>query len=131
MTAWTYSDYQDVSDAVFAKMDKSVGTAAVIAYDQDGANPLYQQYATSDEASAAYDALVNAPGKRWWISLYDTVKSSTADGRVDETYLGGVNQETVKTQTKTTTVKTSSGWGIVAGFFAGLLGLAALTRKKH
>lgn len=127
--SWSYSDYQIVADAVFSKMDKAKGTAAVIAFDQDGSNPAYQQYATSEEASSAYDVLVNDPAKRWWISLYDTVKSATPDGRVDETYLGGVNTETVKSTTKT--VKTGSGWGIVAGFFGGLLLLAAGTKKRR
>lgn len=144
---WSYSDYQTVSDAVFSKMilaaepgavtsgKPSTPIAAVIAYGKDGDSPNVKQYSDSASASDAYDALVNAPGQLWWISLYDSAKSASADGRVDETYLGGVNEQTTttvtKTETKTKTVKSSAGWGYVAAFFGSLLGIAALSKKKR
>lgn len=126
MADWTISDYGDVADAVFAKMDKSNGTAAVIAFGKNGEEPVYHQYPDSESASTAYDALVNAPTDRWYIALYDEVKSATPDGRVDQTYLGGVNIETVSVRKIKRPIAP-----IVAT--AGALGLAMLAAggKRH
>lgn len=93
---WNYSEYGDNADHVFAAMQKNQGTAAVISFGQDGKQPVAKQYATSEEASTAYDSIVNAPTDRWWVGLYDTVKSATPNGRVDETYFGGVAVTTEK-----------------------------------
>jgi len=110
---WNYSEYGDSADQVFAAMPKQQGTAAVISFGKDGDKPVAKQYQTSEEASTAYDAVVNAPTDRWWVGLYDTVKSATPNGRVDETYFGGVAVSTTRTINKPAVIGALAALGLL------------------
>lgn len=96
---WAYSDYQHAADDLFAS---SGNAAAVVAFDQDGVAPAVVPFPDSASASSAYDQATNAPMDRWYIALYDRAKSAEPNGRVDETYLGGLAVEHTTTVEHTT-----------------------------
>ncbi len=98
---WAFSDYEKAADVAFAEVLKAGSHSAVVAFGKNGATPVVQKFDDSDAASSAYDVVVNAPTDRWYVALYDSAKSATPNGRVDETYFGGVNVTETKVETKT------------------------------
>lgn len=121
---WTITSYGTAADALFAAFAKAHGgdvRAAVVSLGKNGNAPQIRPYPTSDAASSAYDAAVDKPGDRWYVALYDHAKAETANGRVDETYFGGVNAAPVTRGPLQAVVAVALAGGIAV--FAG--------RKKH
>ncbi len=137
MATWNYSDYQNHGDETFKNISLP---AAVIAFNKDGEGLANQSasYQTYAEASAAYDAVVASPGQLWWVGLYSHEKSSTPNGRVDETYFGGIQTTETKTETVVETHRVyetpKASPSVVAKIglgLAGAFGLLALLGKAR
>lgn len=127
---WTLSDYQNEGDTVYVQHGDA--KPAIVTIQRNGPG-LIQTFATSEEASNAYDALVANPGVVWWVGLYNSSLAINGESsRRDETYLGPVHTETDKTTTTTITKKSTSVSlvPIVIGLSLGLATLIISGRSK-
>lgn len=121
-----YSDYQKMADFQFTSGDKA--KSMVVTLTKDGGKVSTKTYDTSQAASDAYDAIVNAPGDVWYAALYDPNKIVSGEQpRVDDSYFGGltVDETVTKDEDHTTLIPIAIGATIALGM------LIATGKKAH
>jgi hypothetical protein len=116
---WNITQYGQAADAMFRAMG---APSAVVTLGKNGDQPATQPFTDSAAASSAYDVVVEAPTDRWYVALYDRTKAASPNGRVDETYFGGV--------VPLVTRKRAVG-AIVATTLAAGLAVFAGRKRKH